>query len=580
MVDATQKLNRIQSLFEDVETLNEIYIDIVDENVLNNFFADIIAISSYWKEYSFGIIDDKFIFDESKLRLQDTGKIFTGMEEKEPHYFISDIHGDLSQLLFSMLEAGVVKFKKDEQSVIFYDVKINKSYDNLEEFKNSITKQNRIDTDRESYIKKNLRILPNVKLDPEFDGTFIINGDLIDRALETEECLFLITKLLYETVEKNVWNGKERLIYIMGNHEAWFIDGSDFNVNTFILESKQEMKDLGRCKSDIDEENYKLHKKRKSLMQETLKTLTETGLIKACYLMPNGTIISHSVIDDDILCNIYNVKKDGRSDFLMNIDEAFDFQKREEFCDFLNENIRDLNKLSKLAEKIKNFDKSFFFSEEFNSENAPRFCQILGHRITESRQPEVLQDSCYKNMALMIDVGSNYKIDEYYNFYYSNDDGSYFNTNLILTSCVEGEHSFLMSSVNKAVCRCFMEEEVKKLRAVLAKELSQENSLLKLDSESEVLSTTCERGSDLDIELSSGSDISTTYEEDSELDGCVTEDMFEEPYPAFSKILVIIEDSTKSETQVSENNLSEKVTQGTFEGMVKEPKQDNLSRCV
>lgn len=441
MVAASEKLNEMTSVRDDVFYIMKAYEGVLPDYFIRDFFMDIFAMSYYWRKYSTGEINEDYVQEESFENIQGTGEIFSGMGNKEPHYFISDVHGDLSQLLFSMLEAGVIRFKEGGAPTVFYDVNTGESYNNLTEFRRVIAAS----VEEKEYLRNNLRILPNVELNPEFDGKFVINGDIIDRGLETEECLHLVDKLLREGKSQNTWGGKERLVYIIGNHEAWSMLGYEKNVNTF-------------CSNDLN-----LNNKRKEIIKNTLISLLEEGFLKSCYLMPNGTIVSHSVIDDDIICNIYNIETENkRSKFLSRIEKEFSFKKREKFCNSLNEEIKSIDFLSYLAEDVKGLNKNFFFSEEYTYLNAPRFCQILGHRITESRVPEVLLDVLYKPKALMIDTGSNYMI---------NLDKNRANfTRLILTSCTNGKPSFLMSSIDKQLCRNFVEFEVDALRGAVESE--------------------------------------------------------------------------------------------------------------
>lgn len=130
---------------------------------------------------------------------------FLRLNEGQNIYFTTDVHGDLVCLLYSLLESGVVKYA-DGPDVIYFDMQNGRIINNIDYYSSLIT---------------NLIPIPNLIINDEFKGKFIVDGDLIYRGAQSDSCFCLMYYLL------NQKNARDKIEYLVGNHEDTILNDEE-----------------------------------------------------------------------------------------------------------------------------------------------------------------------------------------------------------------------------------------------------------------------------------------------------------------------------------------------------------------
>lgn len=177
---------------------------------------------------------------------------FPELDENENIYSITDIHGDLTAFLFSLLKSKVVKYKENRPSIIYFDLKENIIVSDVEEYIQNTCNE-----------VKSLIPIPNLEINPSFGGKFICTGDLLDRGLHTDSCFCLIYYLLNQDTHN-------KIEFVIGNHEDLILRNIRklYNGNNF------------------------------NLIRNSLFNLVRNNKIKFCSYS-NKTIFSHTIFEKD-----------------------------------------------------------------------------------------------------------------------------------------------------------------------------------------------------------------------------------------------------------------------------------------
>lgn len=207
---------------------------------------------------------------------------------------ISDIHGDLNSLLMSLVgnkhyvESKILpcKFVNNEPCVVYFDIKNGKTIKNPDNINNYT----------------NLVPIPNLEINPDFEGKFILNGDLIDKGLQSEVCFYTMYSILQQ--EK----AKGKIFYLLGNHESLLIS-EDFNSNilntstSFFSSGKSIFYLYNKEYYVLSAEKYDILKSRLQKMCIYLKKLIEDN--KLVYSTVIGNVLfSHTYLNGDVVVNL------------------------------------------------------------------------------------------------------------------------------------------------------------------------------------------------------------------------------------------------------------------------------------
>lgn len=225
------------------------------------------------------------------------------------HYHITDVHGSLRLLLNVLLHSGIIRFRPDAQPIIYYCFSKQSYVHNLRDifYTRSMSKLQALKTIKE------IVVLPNVELNPDFIGYFTMGGDLIDRGSYSEECFYLMRMLLEQQATGQVWS-EQRLWYLLGNHEMATIGG--FVPHLDILESNYytSMLTMNNMDAEIAPNGkamyYKLigynldtmltrtleriHKYRFRNLRQDLLALIQQRRLDISYLGDDGATYAHS----------------------------------------------------------------------------------------------------------------------------------------------------------------------------------------------------------------------------------------------------------------------------------------------
>ena len=164
-------------------------------------------------------------------------------EERE--FFITDCHGDLAVLLFGILGSRVAIFAPGEQAYVYYDVETGCTFKTPSEFLQTYPFIGGCDSYRScaidmqisseaEYVEYRLRLIANLKVNLGSHNVLTLNGDLINRGNQTEECFYTVINLL------NQFNGlasseQPRLYYLCGNKECGFLFARDRDEQDFTM---------------------------------------------------------------------------------------------------------------------------------------------------------------------------------------------------------------------------------------------------------------------------------------------------------------------------------------------------------
>ncbi|MDR2777525.1 MAG: metallophosphoesterase, partial [Rickettsiales bacterium] len=130
--------------------------------------------------------------------------------------FETDLHGDLTAFLCTLLENGMVKFNEaNPTGIILYDPIEKKEY-KLDELEN-LKKTNKSEFDN---LIERIQILPDIT-PTETYSQYINCGDFVDRGEQSEQMAYMIPFLSIRY--KGKFNDKPLPKLIVGNHENFYL---------------------------------------------------------------------------------------------------------------------------------------------------------------------------------------------------------------------------------------------------------------------------------------------------------------------------------------------------------------------
>lgn len=224
------------------------------------------------------------------------------------HYHITDVHGSMNLLLTSLLRVGAVRYVDVKQPVIYYSL-ATQQYDTDLTQLCSLKAVSSLESIR---LLREIVILPNLELNPEFVGIFTMGGDLFDRGCYSEECFYLYRMLLQQ--QQRSPEKVRRIWYLLGNHELITIrnipqelavEDSDCYSSMLTVENPEaELNSSGKqihyrvlgypAHSSTVRQLDQIHRYRFRHLRRDLITLMQQHQLQISYLDSNYVTYSHS----------------------------------------------------------------------------------------------------------------------------------------------------------------------------------------------------------------------------------------------------------------------------------------------
>ncbi len=272
-------------------------------------------------------------------------KLFPILDSEIKHFHSTDFHGDLNALMYFLLKSGVVRFKTNENHIIFYNLKSNEIVDLK---KIQILPKETI---------ANCFPIPNIEINPLFSGSLTLGGDFIDRGKFSIPTLLTVIHIL--KINKFLSKPKN-IVACVGNHEYDLIQNID-NITGIS----------------------------KMICNELLKAIND-DLFVFCKYIGDNIIISHSALIGDLekIIKVYQKKENKQffKDTISNItlEGILKCDSINSLSDFLNYGFK---KIVLEKEKIQLCDVCIY---DIKSEAMPvlkfgldklKFRNIIGHQI-------------------------------------------------------------------------------------------------------------------------------------------------------------------------------------------------------